>query len=172
MKRFAFAMTSMLAMGAFAIDAADAQVRRGGVRGDNGAAAGQVHDREGPNGGRVVGGRGIVTDGQGNAAATSANCVSGQSVAGCRAGATTRSADGSMSHQSGLQASGANGGTLDSSGGFTRSADGTIDQGRTTTASGQSGTVTVDGAYTSDAGRSRTVTCTDASGAVIACPTR
>jgi hypothetical protein len=157
MKRFAFAMTSMLAMGAFAIDAADAQVRRGGVRGDNGAAAGQVHDREGPNGGRVVGGRGIVTDGQGNAAATSAN---------------TRSADGSMSHQSGLQASGANGGTLDSSGGFTRSADGTIDQGRTTTASGQSGTVTVDGAYTSDAGRSRTVTCTDASGAVIACPTR
>lgn len=171
MKRFAFAMTSLLAMGAFAIDAADAQVRRGGVRGDNGAAAGQVHDREGPNGGRVVGGRGIVTDGQGNAATRSANCARGQTAQGCRAGATTRSADGSMSHQSGLHASGANG-ALDSSGGFTRSADGTIDQGRSTTATGQNGAVTVDGAYTSDAGRSRTVTCTDASGAVIACPTR
>ena len=171
MKRFAFAMTSLFAMGAFAIDAADAQVRRGGVRGDNGAAAGQVHDREGPNGGRLVGGRGIVTDGEGNVATRSANCARGQSAQGCRAGGTTRSADGSLSHQSGLQASGANG-ALDSSGGFTRSADGTIDQGRSTTATGQNGAVTVDGAYTSDTGRSRTVTCTDASGAVIACPTR
>lgn len=171
MKRFAFAMTSMLAMGAFAIDAADAQVRRGGVRGDNGAAAGQVHDREGPNGGRVVGGRGIVTDGQGNVAAGSANCARSQSAQGCRAGVTTRSADGSVSHQSGLQASGANG-SIDSSGGFTRSADGTIDQGRSTTATGQNGSVSVDGSYTSDTGRSRTVTCTDSSGAVITCPTR
>lgn len=172
MNRFAIAMTGLLTMSAFVVDVADAQVRRGVARGEAGAAAGQVHDRQGPNGGRVVGGRGVVTDGQGNAAAGSANCARGQNVAGCRAGATTRNADGSASHQSGLHASGANGGTLDSSGGFTRSADGTVDQGRTTTATGQNGTVTVDGAYATDTGRTRTVTCTDAAGAVIACPQR
>lgn len=172
MKRFAFVMTSLVAMSAFAIDAADAQVRRGDIRGSNGSAAGQVHDREGPNGGRIAGARGVVTDEQGNAAAGSVNCARGQNAAGCRAGATTRKADGSVSHQSGMMAESNNGGMLNSTGGFTRAADGTIDQGRTTTASNPNGTVTVDGAYSTEAGRTRTVTCTDASGAVIACPQR
>lgn len=172
MKRFAFVMTSLVAMSAFAIDAADAQVRRGDIRGGNGSAAGQVHDREGPNGGRIVGGRGAVTDEQGNAAAGSVNCARGQNAAGCRAGATKRNADGSVSHQSGMKAKGENGGMLNSSGGFTRSADGTVDQSRTTTASNQNGTVTIDGAYSTETGRTRTVTCTDASGVAIACPQR
>ena len=171
MKRFAFAAAGLLAMGAFTIQAADAQVRRGAVRGaEGGAAVGQAHDRVGPRGGEVAGARGAVVSPNGAAAAGSVNCARGQNAAGCRAGATTRTADGEINHQSGVHAEGVNGRELTSTGGLTKSADGTVDQGRTTTASGANGSVTVDGAYTSGSGRSRTVTCSDASGAVVACP--
>lgn len=171
MNRFTVAAASIIAMGAFAIQTADAQVARGGGRGPNGgAAAGQVHDRTGPNGGKIVGGRGVATDGQGNAVVGSANCAKGASAAACRAGSTTRTADGTVNHNSGFTSNGPNGGAVTSSGGLTKSADGTIDQSRSTTATGQNGTVAVDQSYNSSTGSSRTVTCSDASGAVVACP--
>lgn len=171
MKRFAFATAGLVAMAAFTLQAADAQVRRGSVRGqDGGAAVGQVHDRTGPNGREIAGARGAVVGSNGAAAAGSVNCARGPNAAACRAGATTRTADGTVNHQSGLHAEGVNGRELTSTGGLTKSADGTVDQGRTTTASGANGSVTVDGAYSTDTGRSRTVTCSDASGAVITCP--
>lgn len=172
MKRFAFAVAGLMAVGAFTIQAADAQVRRGAARGERGAIAGQVHDRTGPNGGKIVGGRGVATDGQGNGIAGSANCARSANAAACRAGVTTRTADGTVNHRSGFASEGPNGGQVNSSGGFTKSADGAVDQSRSTTATGQNGSVTVDGSYTSESGRSRTITCTDTSGAVIACPQR
>jgi hypothetical protein len=171
MKRFAFAAASLLAMGSFAVQAADAQVRRAGAsNGSGGVAAGQTHDRTGPNGGRIVGGRGAAGDGQGNAIAGGANCAKGANAAGCRAGVTTRSADGAAAHKSSVHVEGVNGRELTSAGSAAKTADGVISQGRTTSASGQNGSVTVDGAYSSETGRTRTVTCSDASGAVVACP--
>ena len=140
MKRFAFAAAGLLAMSTFAVQAADAQVRRG-----------------------------AVTDGQGNGAAGSVNCARTPNAQGCRAGATTRTADGEVNHRSGFAVEGETR-SATSEGGFTKSADGTVNQGRTTTATGANGSVTVDGAYTSGEGRTRTVTCADASGAVVACP--
>lgn len=169
MNHFAFAVAGLVAIGSFTISAAEAQVRRGGVHGERGIAAGQVHDRQGPNGSRVVGGRGIVADGKGNAAAGSVNCARTPNAQGCRAGTTTRTSDGSVNHRSGFAVEGDTR-SATSQGGFTKSADGTIDQARTTTASGQNGSVTVDGAYSADTGRTRTVTCTNSSGAVVACP--
>lgn len=171
MKRFAFAAAGLVAMASFAVQAAEAQVRRGVAVGDRGPVAGQAHDRTGPNGGRIVGGRGIVADGEGNAAAGAVNCARTPNAQGCRAGVTTRTADGAVNHRSGFAVEGEKG-TATSQGGFTKSADGTINQGRTTIATGQNGSVTVDGAYSSTDGRTRTVTCTSATGAVVACPQR
>lgn len=169
MKRLAFAVAGLLAVTSFAATTAEAQVRRGAAQGERGIAAGQIHDRQGPNGSRVVGGRGVVADGNGNAAAGAVNCARTPNAQGCRAGATTRTADGAVNHRSGFAVEG-DAGSATSQGGFTKSADGTIDQGRTTTATGQNGSVTVDGAYNSDTGRTRTVTCSDSSGAIVACP--
>lgn len=171
MKRFTFAAAGLVVMSSFAIQAAEAQVRRGAVHGDRGIAAGQVHDRIGPQGGRIVGGRGVVADGQGNAAAGSINCARTPRAQGCRAGATTRTADGTVNHRSGFAVEGETR-SATSQGGFSKSADGSIDQGRSTTATGQNGSVTVDSAYSTGNGHSRTVTCSDASGAIVACPQR
>lgn len=171
MKRFSSVVAGLIAIGAFAIQAAEAQVARGGGRGPNGgAAAGQIHDRTGPNGTTIVGGRGVATDGQGNSVAKSANCAKGSSATACRAGSTTRTADGSVNHNSGFTSTGPNGGAVSSTGGLTKSADGTIDQSRSTSATGQNGSVTIDQSYNSGTGRSRTVTCTDPTGAVVTCP--
>jgi hypothetical protein len=131
-----------------------------------------------------------------------ANCVNGDAGRACRAGVTARNAEGGVAHKGGFRAEGANGGEiaragktvrsaegevahrsgisvegpegreLESAGGFTKDADGNIEQARTTEASSEKGAVTVDKAYSSDTGRTRTVTCANAAGEVVACPTR
>lgn len=175
MKRFTIAVASLLTVATIAVQVAEAQQRvaRGArTNGAGGVTAGQVHDRTGPNGGTLRGGRGVVSDGQGNAIAGSANCANGEAGRACRAGVTTRTADGAVRRQSGIQAEGANGGTLDSTGGFTKDAEGNISQARTSNASGEQGSVAVDKAYTTETGRARTVTCANTAGEIVACPTR
>ena len=175
MKRFTIAVASLLTVASIAVQAAEAQQRVArGVRGNaaGGVTAGQVHDRIGPNGGTLRGGRGVATDGQGNGIAGSANCANGAAGRACRAGMTTRTAEGEVAHKSGIRVEGAKGRELESAGGFTKDADGNINQARTSEASGEQGTVTVDKAYTTEAGRTRTVTCANAAGETVACPTR
>lgn len=174
MKRFTLA-ASLLSVALLSAGTADAQQRvaRGAHKnGAGGVTAGQVHDRTGPNGGTLRGGRGVATDGQGNGIAGSANCARGDAGRACRAGMTTRSAEGEVAHRSGFRAEGANGRELESAGGFTRDADGDVNQARTTEASGEKGSVTVDKSYTTQDGRNRTVTCANAAGEIVACPTR
>jgi hypothetical protein len=175
MKRFTLAAASLLSVAALAIQTADAQQRVGrGARanGAGGITAGQLHDRTGPNGGTLRGGRAIATDGQGAGIAGSANCATGAAGRACRAGVTARNAEGEVAHKSGIKIDGANGRELESVGGFTKDADGNIDQGRTTAAAGEQGSVVVDKSYTTETGRARTVTCANAAGEVVACPTR
>ena len=86
-----------------------------------------------------------------------------------RAGQTTRSADGTISHQSGFAAQGAGGGSVQSSGGLTRSAAG-VNQSRATTATAANGnTYSGSTSYDPQTGLSHTATCTDAAGNAIAC---
>ncbi|MDP3736315.1 MAG: hypothetical protein Q8R02_02930 [Hyphomonadaceae bacterium] len=167
-------IASLIALGAFTIQTAEAQrVGRGAGRtASGGVVAGQVHDREGPNGGTLRGARGVASDGQGNVIAGSANCADGAAGRACRAGVTERTADGAVTHESGIKIDGANGGTLASQGGFAKDADGNVVRDRTTEASNQNGSVAVDSAYTSETGGSRTVTCANAAGEIVTCPTR
>jgi len=136
------------------------------------AAVGQAHDRDGPRGGEVAGARGAVVGPNGAAAAGSVNCARGRNAAGCRAGATTRTADGAINHQSGVHAEGVDGRELTSAGGLTESRRRHGRSGphhnrfrRQRLRHGRR-------AYTSGSGRSRTVTCSDASGPFVACPSR
>lgn len=174
MKTFAL-VGAVLALSAASIDVAEA---RGGGRflrenAAGGVTAGAWHNRVGPNGGAAVGGRGIVTDGAGNGVLGSAGCAEGAAGAGCRAGKTTFDAEGNVTHRSGAAFEGANGGTATTEGGFTRNADGTYAGGRETNATGPAGnSYAASTSWSSESGRSRTVTCTDSSGAVVACPTR
>jgi hypothetical protein len=175
MRRVTLAIASLLTVATIAVQTAEAQQRVArGARGNaaGGITAGQVHDRTGPDGGTLRGGRRIVTDGDGRGVYRSANCATGEAGRACRAGVTARNAEGEIAHKSGIRVDGANGRELDSVGGFTRDADGNIDQARTTEASGEKGSVTLDKAYTTETGRSRTVTCANTAGEIVACPTR
>lgn len=173
MKRFTIAVATLIAAGLLASQAAEAQVARGHVRLPSGAAAGgQIHKRTGPDGGTLIGGRRAARDGHGNAVVGGANCATGAAGQACRAGRTTRTADGTVTHRSGVDIDGANGRALTSTGDFTKSADGAITHDRTTSASGANGSVTIDKSYATGTGRTRTATCANAAGEVVACPTR
>jgi hypothetical protein len=172
---FALATLAMVLASAFAVENASAEGRLHGWRSNaaGGVTAGGVHNVTGPLGGQRAGARGIITDGQGNGAAGGVNCARGAAGQACRAGATTWNADGSVNHQSGATVQGANGGSATTQGGFTRNADGAVSGGRNTTATGAQGnTYSGETTYNSADGVSHTATCTDPSGAVIACPTR
>jgi len=165
MNKFALVAAAMLAVGTFTIPDADAQRARGArVTESGGVAAGTVH-----NNGRRAGARGVITDGQGNAAAGGVSCAAGAAGRACRAGATTVTEDGTVQHQSGAVAAGANGRVV-TQGGFTRNPDGTTTGQRTTTATGEQGTYNAETTYDSETGVTRTVTCTNPAGAVVACP--
>lgn len=174
MKSWFMAATAALALTAFSIDAASAERLRGARQNAaGGVTAGSVHNTQGPNGGRSIGRRGLITDGEGNGVARSANCASGGAGRACRAGYTTRTADGAVNHQSGAAFEGANGGSGSTQGGFSRNADGTYSGDRSTSATGAQGnSYNADTTYDSETGVSRSVSCTDASGAAISCPTR
>lgn len=146
---------------------AEARQGRVAARGQNGAVVAGA----GPNGGAGVRARGCT---QGD---TSATCASGGAVRGpnggrgARASTTTVNEDGSATRRSGLAAQGSDGGTLTSTGSTTRNADGTVNGARSTSATAADGS-TYQGTTTYDpaTGVTRTTTCTDASGAVVACP--
>lgn len=187
---------AILSFGLAASDA-DAQAggfRKGGVKGEAGAAArsrGFV-----TNGGEWGAARrgAVASDGQGSGFARRGGCVDGAAGAGCRGGAVTRGADGSVSARSGAEFNGDHG-SLSRRRAFERDADGALAGQRSTDASGargsyngeaslESGVYHRDGVYTGSDGRSaaveggyergvggaRSVTCTNASGAVVACP--
>lgn len=149
-------------------DQADAQGRARGARVNDagGVSAGQVH-----NNGRRAGARGVVTDGDGNAAAGGVSCARGEAGRACRAGATTVTGEGAVNHRSGAAVEGANGASAVTQGGFTRTQDGVVTGQRDTTltdAEGNARSATT--TYDSASGITRSVTCTNASGVVVACP--
>lgn len=122
--------------------------------------------------GKGVRGRRVVTDGQGNARATSGAAYQGVNGGSLRrAGQTTRAADGSMNHASGLDASGAKG-SVQSQGSTTRDASGNVTQNRSTSGSSAStgNSFTATESYIKGEGVTRSVSCFDAAGAPIACP--
>lgn len=142
------------------------QNKAGGTTTVNGGA------HQGPNGGRVARGRVTKTDGQGNATTASGGAFKGPNGAtGVRRGSTTVDANGNATHQGSFAAQGANG-SVQSQGGTTRNADGTYSGGRTTTATGVNGSRTKDSSWDSTNGYSREVTCKNAAGVVVACPSQ
>jgi hypothetical protein len=86
---------------------------------------------------------------------------------------TTRNADGSLQHQSGIDAQTAKG-SVQSSGSASRDANGQVTQNRTThaTSATTGNSVQSTSSYNSATGRTRTTNCYNSTGASIACPTR
>jgi hypothetical protein len=175
MKAIALAAAGILALTTLTIDDAAAQGARRGWRQNakGGITARQVHNREGRNGGRLVGGRRVATDGEGDGVYRARNCGSGEAGRFCRAGVTARNDEGGVAHRSGAVVEGANGGAAITQGGFVRDADGNIVGGRSTYATGaDGGSYSAQTTYDSEHGATRTVTCRNAAGEVAACPTR
>jgi len=151
-----------------------ARVHGGGVVADpdGGYRGGRVAAARGQNGGAYARKRGFQTDGAGNGTVASGGVYRGPNgangVTGARAGTTTRNADGTVNHQSGIAASGAKG-SVESSGGFTKTQDG-VTQSRTTAATGANG-ATYQGStsYDKSSGLSHSSSCTDAAGNSIPC---
>lgn len=169
-------------------------LRKGVAAGENGLIAGSrggVFNGEGQ--GAFSRGR-LVTDGDGNGFAGTATCANGLAGEACRAGTATWSEDGSFTRNLGTEANGENGSlsarrslSWDDESGLigARSVDAAGDErSYTGAASLEDGTYNRDGTYTGDEGQSftvdstyekgiggsRSVTCIDASGAVVACP--
>jgi hypothetical protein len=161
----AASVCAIAVVGAGVADAREGRVR---ARGENGVVTGAV----GPSGGATVRGRGAVQNPDGSVTAGSAGAVrTPAGNAAVRASTTTVNPDGSAVRRSGFAAQGANGASAVSEGTTTRNADGTYDSTRNTQATTATGN-TYQGTTTYDptTGVTRSTTCTDASGATIACP--
>ncbi len=177
---------------------ADAQVAKGKTRvvkpASGGKAVGQSRRAAGPNG-AASSRRGAATDGQGNAAAGRSRCAGGANGAGCAGSKTTKDADGNVSRNAGRRVETQNGQST-TRGSFNRNADGSYSGERSTDASGQKGSVTGNTTVNSETGftkdrtatgedgsvdvqssgkrgegGARKVTCSDASGNTVDCPT-
>jgi hypothetical protein len=123
--------------------------------------------------GSFAGRRTVVSDGQGNAAASTASgfatAAGGQ---GARFGQMSRTADGGLNASAQGSVTTANGGSAERSGSYNRSADGSsASRERGTTVTNANTGVTYDGSttYTKGSGISRSGSCKDASGQVVAC---
>jgi hypothetical protein len=169
---FAIALTSLIALSVpVNADAAGGRFAKKNAAG--GMTAGSAVNRSGENG-SIRRTRGLTTDGQGNAiAGRAAEVQTANGGIARRSGSTTVSADGSVNHQGQTSASGPRG-SVDSTGGFTRDANGNIAGQRSTSATNAAtgNSVNVDTNVTRTDGvidSSRTKTCTDAAGNVIAC---
>ena len=150
---------------------ASGRVRGGGVAAnpEGGYSGGRAVAGHGANGASYARGRAFQTDGQGNGKVASGGAFSGPNGAsGARAGTTSRGADGTVTHQSGMAANGAKG-SVESSGGYTKTQDG-VKQSRTTTATGANGT-TYQGStsYDKNTGLTHSGSCTDAAGNSAPC---
>ncbi|MEO1543969.1 MAG: hypothetical protein AAFR75_08125 [Pseudomonadota bacterium] len=184
----------MLTIQAAPADADGLFVRKGLAVGENGVAArsrGGVFNGEGQGAFRRGG---FASDGSGNGVAGFGGCANGVTASACRGGTATWQDDGSLSRTLRSGGSGENG-SFTSQRFLERSPDGLWAGNRSTEASGSSGSYSgaatlddgtynrdgtytgnegqsanVDGTYERGAGGSRTVTCIDASGAVVECP--
>lgn len=146
---------------------ADARPNRATVRGQNGA----VTAVSGPNG-SAVRARGARQNADGSVTAARGRAVSTANGRAARGSTTTVNPDGSAQRQSRAAASGVRGSASTQSN-VSRSADGTLSGGRTTTATSNATGNSYNGSVQIDpvTGQPvRTATCTNASGATIACP--
>lgn len=168
--------------------------RTGVASGQNGAVAGSRGIISNGQGGGAIGRNFAIGDGQGNGAAGSRGCAANANAAGCRGRVATWGSDGTFNGAAGTEITGANGfvsgnrslerdaegnwtgaSALDAAGqngsysGTASLADGGYS--RDATYSGTEGqSATVDGSYQAGSGGSRSVTCINASGAVVDCP--
>ncbi|MEO1362209.1 MAG: hypothetical protein AAFU86_00355 [Pseudomonadota bacterium] len=184
----------MLSVSAMPASADGLLLRKGFAAGENGVAArsrGVVSNGEGQGAFRRGG---FASNGSGNGVAGFGRCANGVNGSACRGGSATWQDDGALSRTTRSDASGENG-SFASERRLDRSADGAWTGNRSTEASGISGsysgaaalddgTYNRDGTYTGDEGQSanvvgtyehgsggsRTVTCIDATGAVVDCP--
>lgn len=142
----------------------------------------------------ALGGRFAARDGQGNGGAGAGFCAEHANAAGCRGRSAMWGSDGTFSGQAAAEAAGENGSlsarrtlerdeqgawsgaqSVDAAGkNGSYSGSATLDDGsyaRQGTYSGADGqSASVEGAYEAGSGGSRSVTCIDASGAVVDCP--
>jgi hypothetical protein len=148
--------------------AADARPNRVRVSGQNGVVTGV----SGANG-SAIRGRGAVQNADGSVTAASGGAFrTAAGGKGYRSATTTINPDGSANRRSSAAASGPRGSGSTSSN-LTRNADGSYSGGRTSTATRASTGNTYSGSTQIDPATGkpvRTATCTNASGAVIACP--
>lgn len=166
MTKFALLAPIALGVALVATVAADAQTR-GRTRTPNGVAAGA----SGPNG-SVVRGRGAVRNADGSVTTASGGAYNTATGQGARAATTTVSPDGSATRRGGFAAQGTRGSAA-SEGSVTRNADGTYSGGRASTATSATTGNSYSGSTQIDPATGKPVrsgTCTNASGAVIACP--
>lgn len=136
-----------------------------------GVSAGAVGHRSGENG-RMAARRVVRTDGEGNGVATSGRAWETTAGGrGARAGATTRSADGAIEHESGISSSGPRG-SVTSQGSLSRDAEGSVTQSRSTSGTNAATGNSYQGStsYSKETGLSHSGTCFDASGATMPCP--
>ena len=173
MKTVGALFTVAAAMILLASSAAEAsgRIRGGGVAAnpDGGYSGGRAVAGRGPNGGAYARGRAFQTDGEGNGKVASGGAFRGPNGAvGARKGTTSRSTDGTVTHQGSMAASGARG-SVESSGRFTKTPDG-VTQSRTTTATGANG-ATYQGStsYDKTTGVTHSGSCTDAAGNTVPC---
>ncbi|MBV0913812.1 hypothetical protein [Anianabacter salinae] len=168
--------------------------RAGAASGQNGAIAGSRGVISNGQGGGAIGRNFVIGDGQGNGAARSGGCAANVNAAGCSGRVATWGSDGTFSGAAATEITSENG-FFSGNRSLDRDADGTwsgtsevdasglngsysgnasLDDGtysRDATYSGTEGqSATVEGAYELGSGGSRSVTCIDASGAVVNCP--
>jgi hypothetical protein len=162
------AMAVFLALGLVGTSYAEAGAGRARARGDQGV----VTATSGPNGGAATRSRGATQNADGSVTAGSAGAArTPQGGRAARGSTTTANPDGSATRTSRAAAEGANGGSASTQGATTRNADGTVTSSRETNGTNpQGGTYQGVTTYDPATGITRTTTCTNASGAQVACP--
>ncbi len=170
--------------------------RGGGFRtGEDGSATGGRFGAGAGENGAFARGRGARADGEGNVIGGSGGCAAGAEGAACRAAQFERGADGSFSRESGAGYEGADGSWGRSYGEVARDEDGNVwgrretaaegergsyaaetefdneSYSRSAEAAGEDGSVVVDQEWRLGEGGERIVTCYDAWGEEVPCPT-
>lgn len=126
------------------------------------------------NGNSIVKGHGVKTNADGSITTANGQAFKAANGAvGAHAGSTTINPDGSATHLGGLNAKGQKGSVMNQNSAY-KNSDGTYGGSSNTaitsnkTGNSYNGTAT----YDSTTGLTKSATCTNASGAIIACPTR
>lgn len=123
--------------------------------------------------GAYVRGRGVRSDGQGNATGRSGAYAAGTNGGTAqRQGNFYRNADGSAGRQGSASIDGAHGGGMNTSGSIARDADGNVNGSRSTSATGRNGNSYSGSTTVQNGVVTHTRTCTNAAGEAIACRAR